>query len=91
MLSPQLSCDSGKGENIVILIHELVRRKFLVTYTDGIMLAIPYEQVACKGRLNIVFHDACRKAAVCGLDVSIPVIDPDHIKVFVFSHDVFPP
>ena len=75
-LTVKLSGYSGKGEDIVILVGELVRRKFLMTNADGIILVIPNEQVVGERRLGIAHNHACGETAVSGFDVAVTVVIP---------------
>lgn len=77
----EFSCDSGKGEYIVVLIINLVRLKFFVPDTDEIIASVPYKQIACKSWLGIAFHYSRGKIAIRRFSISISVVDANNIKI----------
>ena len=77
----KLTSNSGKSEDIVVLISDLVCREFLVPNANGIILVIPNEQVIGERRLGITFDYACLETAVSGFDVAVTVVDTDNLKI----------
>ena len=90
-LSPKLSRNRGKGEDVIILIIEFVGFELLVPDTDGIILAVPYEQVGYKGRFGITFDNTRGKAAVCRFHIAVAVVDTDEIGLVHFLHTFISP
>lgn len=91
----QLPADSSKGENIIVLVHHLVRKKFLVVFSDEIEPAFINEQIALEGRLLVIGCHAGFEAGVRCLDVSIAMVDPNDyglggVRVKIHSRSFLP-
>ena len=78
--------NSGKGENKIILIGKLICRKFLMTYSDGIILLIRYKQGAGIGGFGIAFLYSGWETAVCRFHIPITVVDTDNVRFIKFFH-----
>ena len=60
----QLLGDGRKGQHIIILVLDLVRRKFLVPLADEIIPAAVDQHIRCKQWLVVIGGDAGGKAAI---------------------------
>ena len=64
-----------KGEKIIVLVLDLIRKELLVSFTDEIVPAAIFEHIFRKQRLGIIANNAGFEAVVSGLDIAVTVID----------------
>ena len=57
---------------------------------DEIIPPAIFKHIFCKQRLGIVSHNAGLKAVVCGLDITVTVIDSYDQFFFELFHNDFP-
>ena len=62
-----------------------------MTDADGIVFAVPLEQVADKGGFGIAFHYSGGKAAVRRFHIPVAVVDTDNVHFIKFSHNFISP
>ena len=87
----QLHGNGGKGENVIILVLDLLGKEFFVPLSDQMVPTCVDQQVVCERRLLVLFEDAGGEAVVCGLDVAVTVIDPDDCDSLDGFHGVSSP
>lgn len=73
----QLSADGGKSEDIIVLVHHLVRQKFLVIFSDEIKSTFINEQIALEGRFLVVGCHAGLKTGMRRFDIAVAMVDAD--------------
>ena len=71
----QLPCDSGKRQDVIVLIRHLVRDEFLVLLADAVPLAVVLKRSDDEEWFLVVGGHTCPEAGVGRLDVSVAVID----------------
>ena len=77
----QLLGDCRKGQHIVVLILDLVRRKFLVSLADEIIPAAVDQHIRREQRLVLIGGDTGGKAAIGRFHIPVPVVDADDFCV----------
>ena len=82
----QLLGDGRKGQHIVILILDLVRRKLLVPLADEIIPAAVDQHVRRKQRFVVIGGDTGGKAAIGRFHIPVPVVDADDFCVVDCFH-----
>lgn len=73
----QLSADGGEGENIIVLVRHLVRKKLLVIFSDEVEPAFIDQKIALEGRLLVVGCHTGLEAGVRHFDVAVAVVNAD--------------
>ena len=74
----QLPGDSGKRQDVVVLIRHLVRDEFLVFLADAVPLAVVLKRSDDEEWFLVIGGHTCPEAGVGRLDVSVAVVDPNH-------------
>lgn len=77
----QLLGDCRKGQHIVVLILDLVRRKLLVPLADEIIPAAVDQHIRREQRFVVIGGDAGGKTAVGRFHIPVPVVDADNFCV----------
>ena len=87
----KLTGNSGKGEDIIVIVILLFGNKLLVSLPDDIIPPVLDKHIARKGRLGVVGFHTCAKTRGCRFDVPISVVDADHDGnlIFVCVHNDF--
>ena len=86
-LTVQLTDDTHKREQVVVLVLPLVGKILLMSLTDLIVAPLKEKSVLCKGRCGIELDDACGCDRVGGLDVAVTVVDAyDQEVVIMFQY-----
>ena len=62
-----------------------------MTDADGIVFAVPHEQVADKSGFGIAFHNAGGETTVRRFHIPISVVNTDNIHFIKFSHNFISP
>ena len=84
----QFPCDGRKRQHIVVQIPRLIRKELLVPFTDQVELAFIDKQILLEHRLLVIGGNACREAAVCGLDIAVAAVDSDYDYIVNHLHSI---
>lgn len=82
----QLSGNCHQSQKIIVLVHCLVRDKFLVSLADAVIGSFIFQNIAGKDWFCVIGSDSGRCDSVCSFDVAIAVIHGDDFDVFQFFH-----
>ena len=86
LFSAKFSGNCHKGEKVVFFIRCLVCNEVLMLFSDFVPLAVIFKNIAAKSRFTVVFCYSCRCHCVCGLDISVSVVDRNDLDVVDFCH-----
>ena len=84
----QFPRDGRKRQHIVVQIFRLIRKELLVPFTDQVELAFIEKQILLEHRLLFIGGNACREAAVCGLDIAVAAVDSDYDYIVDHLHAI---
>ena len=82
----QLLGDGRKGQHIVVLVLDLIRRKLLVSLTDEIIPAAVDQHIRREQRLVVIGGDTGGKTAIGRFHIPVPVVDTDDFCVVDCFH-----
>ena len=82
VLTAQFHCNAVESADVVVDILGLIWDIRLVNVAYLVVGVVVEQDIAIKGRLRVVGGNSCGSYGVCGLNVTIAVVDTDYSYAF---------